>query len=68
MNTSWNKTNLTLIMLDADDNKVRLSYNNVVEKPSDDQIKAFAAVVEKLTDLTFFSASLTTTDNKTQVA
>ncbi|MFC6253022.1 hypothetical protein ACFP1H_00010 [Secundilactobacillus hailunensis] len=68
MNTTWNKTNLTLIMMDANDQKVRFSYSNIVEKPSDDQIKKFAAVLEKLTNLTFLSAALSTTDNKTQVA
>lgn len=68
MNTTWNKTNLVLIMLDATDNKVRYTYNNMIEKPSDDQISKFAAVVEKLTGTTFINAFVTTTDNKTQVA
>lgn len=68
MNTTWNKTNLVLIMLDATDNKVRYTYNNMIEKPSDDQISKFAAVVEKLTGSTFVNAFVTTTDNKTQVA
>ncbi|GAX00397.1 hypothetical protein [Secundilactobacillus silagei] len=68
MNTTWNKTNLTLIMMDANDQKVRFSYSNIVEKPSDDQITKFAAVLEKLTNLTFLSAAIATTDNKTQVA
>ncbi|MCH5461674.1 hypothetical protein HC026_03420 [Lactobacillus sp. LC28-10] len=68
MNTTWNKTNLTVTMLDADDQKIRFSYSNIIEKPSDDQITKFAAVIEKLTNLSFGTASITTTDNKTQVA
>ncbi|WP_203650380.1 DUF1659 domain-containing protein [Secundilactobacillus yichangensis] len=68
MNTTWNKTNLTLIMLDAEGKKIRFSYSNIVEKPSDDQITKFAAVIEKLTNLSFSTASLTTTDDKIQVA
>ena len=44
MNTIWNKTNLVLIMIDENDKKIRYTYNNLIEKPSDDQITKFAAV------------------------
>ncbi|GAW98221.1 hypothetical protein [Secundilactobacillus mixtipabuli] len=68
MNTIWNKTNLVLIMIDENDKKIRYTYNNLIEKPSDDQITKFAAVIEKLTGMSFFTAYVTTTDNKTQAA
>lgn len=68
MNTTWNKTSLTLIMLDANDNKVRFTYGNLIEKPSDDQITKFAAVIASLTNTTFISASVATIDDKVQAA
>lgn len=66
MNTTWNKTNLTLNMINAADEKVRYTYGNLVEKPSDDQIAKFAAVIAKLTNTTFVSASVSTVDDKIQ--
>lgn len=68
MQTTWNKTTLTLMMTDAADEKVRFSYNNIVRTPSDEQIKKFADVVALLTGTTFVSASVATTEDKNDVA
>ncbi|MTV82696.1 hypothetical protein [Secundilactobacillus folii] len=66
MNTTWNKTSLTLMMLDPNNKKVRFTYSNLIEKPSDDQIAKFAAVIAQLTGTVFVSASIATVDDKIQ--
>ncbi|WP_054699217.1 hypothetical protein [Secundilactobacillus odoratitofui] len=68
MNTTWNKTNLALIMVNDSGEKVRLTFGNVVQKPADEQIKMFGKVVESLTNLHLDSATVATTDTKTPVA
>lgn len=67
MNTTWTKTNLTLMMRTADDKLIRQTFNNLVQAPSDSQIKTFAGVVETLTGNTFDHAIVTTTDDVSDI-
>lgn len=67
MNTTWTKTNLTLMMRTADDKLIRQTFNNLVQTPSDSQIKTFAGVVETLTGNTFDHAIVTTTDDVSDI-
>lgn len=68
MNTTWTKTTLTLMMRAADDDKlIRQTFSNLIEAPSDTQIKSFAGVVETLTGNKFDHAIVTTTDDVSDV-
>lgn len=67
MNTTWTKTTLTLMMRTADDKLIRQSFSNLIEAPSDTQIKSFAGVVETLTGNKFDHAIVTTTDDVSDV-
>ncbi|KRL76747.1 hypothetical protein [Secundilactobacillus paracollinoides] len=55
------------MMRTADDKLIRQTFNNLVQAPSDSQIKTFAGVVETLTGNTFDHAIVTTTDDVSDI-
>ncbi|KRM74496.1 hypothetical protein FC82_GL000125 [Secundilactobacillus collinoides DSM 20515 = JCM 1123] len=55
------------MMRTADDKLIRQSFSNLIEAPSDTQIKGFAGVVETLTGNKFDHAIVTTTDDVSDI-